>query len=56
MPGKSQPSFDKQFVRDWLTTSGWDNESTPPELPAEIIEKTAARYEEAFERITGSKF
>ena len=55
-PGKSQPSFDKQFVRDWLTSSGWDKESTPPELPAEIVEKTAARYEEAFERITGSKF
>jgi phosphoribosylaminoimidazole-succinocarboxamide synthase len=55
-PGKSQPSFDKQFVRDWLTSSGWDKESTPPELPAEIVEKTAARYEEAYERITGSKF
>jgi phosphoribosylaminoimidazole-succinocarboxamide synthase len=55
-PGKSQPSFDKQFVRDWLTTSGWDKKSPPPELPAEIVEKTAARYEAAFERITGSKF
>jgi phosphoribosylaminoimidazole-succinocarboxamide synthase len=55
-PGKSQPSFDKQFVRDWLTTSGWDKKSPPPELPNEIIEKTAARYEEAFERITGTKF
>ncbi len=55
-PGKSQQSFDKQFVRDWLTSSGWDKKSTPPELPAEIVEKTAARYEAAFERITGSKF
>jgi phosphoribosylaminoimidazole-succinocarboxamide synthase len=55
-PGKSQPSFDKQFVRDWLTSSGWDKKSPPPELPNEIIEKTAARYEEAFERITGTKF
>jgi phosphoribosylaminoimidazole-succinocarboxamide synthase len=55
-PGKSQPSFDKQFVRDWLTSSGWDKESTPPELPEEIVEKTAARYAEAFERITGNKF
>jgi phosphoribosylaminoimidazole-succinocarboxamide synthase len=55
-PGKSQPSFDKQFVRDWLKSSGWDKKSTPPELPAEIVEKTAARYEAAFERITGSKF
>ena len=55
-PGKSQPSFDKQFVRDWLTTSGWDKNSTPPELPAEIVEKTAQRYQDAFERITGNKF
>ena len=55
-PGSSQPSFDKQFVRDWLTMSGWDKKSPPPELPQEIIEKTAARYEEAFERITGNKF
>jgi phosphoribosylaminoimidazole-succinocarboxamide synthase len=55
-PGKSQPSYDKQFVRDWLTTSGWDKKSPPPELPNEIIEKTAARYEEAYERITGTKF
>ncbi len=55
-PGSSQPSFDKQFVRDWLTTSGWDKKSPPPDLPQEIIEKTAARYEEAFERITGNKF
>jgi phosphoribosylaminoimidazole-succinocarboxamide synthase len=55
-PGKSQPSYDKQFVRDWLITSGWDRKSPPPELPTEIIEKTAARYEEAFERITGTKF
>ncbi len=54
--GKSQPSFDKQFVRDWLTSSGWDKKSPPPELPAEIVEKTVARYEQAFERITGSKF
>ncbi len=55
-PGKSQPSFDKQFVRDWLLSTGWDKNSPPPELPNEIIEKTAARYEEAFERITGQKF
>lgn len=55
-PGKSQPSFDKQYLRDWLTSTGWDKKSPPPELPAEIIEKTAARYEEAFERITGQKF
>ena len=55
-PGKSQPSFDKQFLRDWLTNSGWDKKSPPPELPAEIVEKTAARYLDAFERITGNKF
>jgi phosphoribosylaminoimidazole-succinocarboxamide synthase len=55
-PGKSQPSFDKQFVRDWLTSSGWDKKSPPPVLPEEIVEKTAARYADAFERITGSKF
>ena len=55
-PGASQPSYDKQFVRDWLISSGWDRKSPPPELPQEIIEKTAARYEEAFERITGTKF
>jgi phosphoribosylaminoimidazole-succinocarboxamide synthase len=55
-PGKSQPSYDKQFVRDWLISSGWDKKSPPPELPQEIIEKTSARYEEAYERITGTKF
>lgn len=55
-PGKSQPSFDKQFLRDWLTSSGWDKKSAPPALPEEIVEKTAARYADAFERITGSKF
>jgi phosphoribosylaminoimidazole-succinocarboxamide synthase len=55
-PGVAQDSFDKQFVRDYLIASGWDKKSPPPELPAEIVEKTAARYEEAFYRITGSKF
>jgi phosphoribosylaminoimidazole-succinocarboxamide synthase len=55
-PGSAPASFDKQFVRDFLTASGWDKKSPPPELPAEIIEKTAARYEEAFFRITGMKF
>ena len=55
-PGSAPASFDKQFVRDFLTSSGWDKKSPPPELPAEIIEKTAARYEEAFFRITGNKF
>jgi phosphoribosylaminoimidazole-succinocarboxamide synthase len=49
-------SFDKQFVRDYLTTSGWDKKSPPPELPAEIVEKTAERYHQAYFTITGSKF
>ena len=55
-PGGAQPSFDKQFVRDYLISSGWDKKSPPPELPSEIVEKTAARYEEAYFRITGSRF
>ena len=54
--GHTQSSFDKQFVRDYLTQSGWDKKSPPPELPQDVIEKTAARYEEAYERITGMKF
>jgi phosphoribosylaminoimidazole-succinocarboxamide synthase len=55
-PGKGQPSYDKQFVRDWLTTSGWDKNSQPPELPAEVVEKTRDKYIEAFEQLTGEKF
>jgi len=55
-PGGTQPSFDKQFLRDYLVASGWDRNSPPPELPAEIVEKSARRYEEAFYRLTGSKF
>ncbi|VTR77670.1 phosphoribosylaminoimidazolesuccinocarboxamide synthase [Cellulomonas hominis] len=57
-PGRAQPSFDKQFVRDWLTSdaSGWDRaaDATPPSLPAEVVERTRARYLEAFERLTGA--
>ena len=56
VPGGTQPSFDKQFLRDYLVASGWDRNSPPPELPTEIVEKTAERYEEAFYRLTGSKF
>jgi phosphoribosylaminoimidazole-succinocarboxamide synthase len=52
-PGKSQPNFDKQFVRDWLDASGWDHEPPAPELPDEIVEKTRQRYVEAFTRLTG---
>jgi phosphoribosylaminoimidazole-succinocarboxamide synthase len=55
-PGKSQPSFDKQYVRDYLVSSGWDRESNAPALPTEIVQKTAQRYTEAFKRITGTEF
>ena len=56
-PGESLPSFDKQYVRDWLAReSGWDRETTPPELPAEVVEATRARYVEAYERLTGRLF
>jgi phosphoribosylaminoimidazole-succinocarboxamide synthase len=55
-PGRGQPSFDKQYVRDWLDASGWDHEPPPPDLPAEVVEQTTARYREAYERITGAPF
>ena len=55
-PGGAQPSFDKQYVRDWLDTTGWDHEPPPPDLPREVVEQTAARYREAYERITGESF
>ena len=55
-PGRGQPSFDKQYVRDWLTTSGWDRVSPPPALPDDVVAATRARYVEAYERITGSPF
>ncbi|MDQ6992253.1 MAG: phosphoribosylaminoimidazolesuccinocarboxamide synthase [Mariprofundus sp.] len=51
-PGISPPSFDKQFVRDWLETLDWDKQSPGPVIPAEIIDKTAAKYREALERLT----
>lgn len=54
-PGKSQPSFDKQFLRDYLATLTWDKTPPPPPLPSHIIEKTRLRYEEAVEKITGKK-
>jgi len=54
-PGKSQPSFDKQFVRDWLTQSGWDKEPPAPELPEDVALKTSEKYVQAFEIITGNK-
>ncbi|MDR2439371.1 MAG: phosphoribosylaminoimidazolesuccinocarboxamide synthase [Planctomycetaceae bacterium] len=52
-PGQGQPSFDKQFVRDWLTQTGWDKNSPPPELPNEIVKKTQEKYLEVFRILTG---
>ena len=53
--GKDQPSFDKQFVRDWLTAN-WDKQGTPPRLPKDVIERTTEKYIQAYEKITGRKF
>ena len=55
-PGKGQPSFDKQFVRDWLETTGWDKNSPPPPLPDEVVVRTREKYVEAYERLTGRQF
>ena len=55
-PGRAQASFDKQFVRDWLETQPWGKTYPGPELPAEIVAGTRARYVAAFERITGASF
>ena len=59
-PGRQQPSYDKQFVRDWLTSpaSGWDKASgeAPPSLPEDVVEQTRAKYVEAYERLTGQAF
>ncbi|GAI75907.1 unnamed protein product, partial [marine sediment metagenome] len=55
-PGKSQPSFDKQYVRDYLSSTGWDKNSDPPQLPEDVIEETQRKYKEAYEKITGKKF
>lgn len=55
-PGGVQPSFDKQFVRDWLTSSGWDRVSPPPELPGDVVAATRERYVTAYEKLTGTAF
>ncbi len=55
-PGRSQPSFDKQFVRDWLSSTGWDKNSPPPRLPDDVVVKTREKYVEAYERLSGQKF
>ncbi len=52
-PGRGQPSFDKQFLRDYLSSLDWNKQPPPPKLPREILDKTRARYEEALQRITG---
>jgi phosphoribosylaminoimidazole-succinocarboxamide synthase len=55
-PGSVQPSYDKQFVRDWLTSSGWDRVSPPPELPDDVVAATRERYVTAYEQLTGRRF
>ena len=55
-PGAAQPSYDKQFVRDWLTVSGWDRVSPPPELPEDVVAATRDRYVKAYEQLTGAPF
>jgi phosphoribosylaminoimidazole-succinocarboxamide synthase len=53
VPGRSQPSFDKQYVRDWLESSGWDKTPPAPQLPPDVVQKTAEKYREAYRRMTG---
>jgi phosphoribosylaminoimidazole-succinocarboxamide synthase len=55
-PGKSQPSFDKQYVRDYLATTDWDKNSSPPHLPDEVVAETQNKYQEAYEKLTGKSF
>jgi phosphoribosylaminoimidazole-succinocarboxamide synthase len=55
-PGGPQPSFDKQYVRDWLDRSGWDHSPPAPELPEEVVSNTRAKYVEAYERLAGERF
>ena len=54
-PGKSQPNYDKQFVRDWLDSQGWDHEPPAPELPNDVVAKTSERYREAYYKLTGTR-
>jgi phosphoribosylaminoimidazole-succinocarboxamide synthase len=54
-PGSSPPSFDKQFVRDWLETTSWDKDSPPPPLPADVVKRTREKYQEAYERLAGKR-
>jgi phosphoribosylaminoimidazole-succinocarboxamide synthase len=56
VPGHGQPSFDKQFVRDWATATGWDRTPPAPAIPDEVVARTREKYVEAYERITGRRF
>jgi phosphoribosylaminoimidazole-succinocarboxamide synthase len=53
-PGVAQPSFDKQFVREWLSQCGWDQQSDPPALPPEVIQQTAAKYQQAYRQLAAT--
>jgi phosphoribosylaminoimidazole-succinocarboxamide synthase len=55
-PGATPPSFDKQYVRDWASETGWDKKPPGPELPPDVVEQTRAKYVEAYERITERSF
>jgi len=55
-PGRGQPSFDKQYVRDWASSTGWDRKPPAPEIPEQVVQGTRARYVEAYERIAGEPF
>ncbi|MEX0833533.1 MAG: phosphoribosylaminoimidazolesuccinocarboxamide synthase [Actinomycetota bacterium] len=55
-PGHGQPSYDKQFVRDWADSTGWDHEPPGPEVPIDVVQQTAAKYFEAYQRVTGEPF
>jgi phosphoribosylaminoimidazole-succinocarboxamide synthase len=55
-PGRGQPSFDKQFVRDWASSTGWDRNPPAPAIPDDVVARTRAKYVEAYERITGESF
>jgi phosphoribosylaminoimidazole-succinocarboxamide synthase len=55
-PGRGQQSFDKQFVRDWASSTGWDKSPPAPAIPDDILERTQQKYIEGYERITGERF
>jgi len=54
--GRDQPSFDKQYVRDYLISTGWNRQPPPPELPRRVVLETSTKYVEAYEKLTGRKF